>query len=246
MSTVFGDPVGLLQDPEDVLRIEQQRYVQRVQEERETRLHIREVCQTAWNKFFAEDSLQCSQLVQALAVVDTVPPPSVTDLISSVDGLVEGTEMHGPGALTFTTWYADTNQLRTRSIPSVLSVLPSAASRAYPKYESCTPSLQNIKYIGDQRVLTFIPYADEDGFQKLIPKFARCHRWFAWQTGWVDVDGKREHTSRRCVCPLTTTLVQSNWLSSTPIYTYKPPMLRPCRLSAIGLDCCRLLRLSRT
>ncbi|KAI0654816.1 hypothetical protein C8Q70DRAFT_461465 [Cubamyces menziesii] len=190
MSTVFGDPVGLLQDPEDVLRIEQQRYVQRVQEEREARLHIREVCQTAWNTFFAEDGLQCSQLVQSLAVVDTVPPPSVTDLISSVDGLVEGTEMHGPGALAFTTWYADTNQLRTRSIPSVLSVLPSAASRAYPKYESCTPSLQNIKYIGDQRVLTFISYADEDGFQKLIPKFARCHRWFAWQTGWVDVDVK--------------------------------------------------------
>ncbi|KAI0327638.1 hypothetical protein GY45DRAFT_1256604 [Cubamyces sp. BRFM 1775] len=220
MSTVFGDPIGLLQDTEDVLRVQRQRYVQRVQEEQETAFRIREACHTSWNKFFAEDNLQCSQLVQSLAAIDALPPLSFADLVSTLDNAEDNIEPHGAGTIALDIWCVDKRHRRTRTVRSVSSVLPSAASRAYPKYESCTPSLQNIKYIGDQRVLAFIPYADEDSFQKLIPKFARCHRWFAWQTEWVDVDIK--------LAVLNTYLhLEAAGFETAQIERYKPRSMPP-------------------
>ncbi|KAI0366070.1 SET domain-containing protein [Pilatotrama ljubarskyi] len=182
-----------LGEPENTLRLLQDRYVQRVQqrvrEEREVSTSILQVYRTSWSDFYAQEPAHSSQLLRSLEA--TVPlRPRVPD-VDDWDEEDDLDETYSTSCASFVVWSAGRKQISNVSIPVGLSLSPIRLSTyAYPKYESCTPSLGVIQSHGDPLTLQFIPYADEPRFQRRIEPLAQCYARFAWQAEWYDADFK--------------------------------------------------------
>lgn len=177
-------------DPEDALRIQQQRYAQRIQrrlqEEREVAGTIEGEYRAAWVDFYSLEPEQCEQLIRSLEVVSPHPPLSLDDLFEDAE-YIEMSPDPTPSEASFDIWLSDLQQ-RSQFSAEVALTLHDMDEYAYRKYESCTPSVEGILYNGDPRILKFIPCADESGFRAEL--YASRHLQLAWQTEWFDVDCK--------------------------------------------------------
>ncbi|KAL1941800.1 hypothetical protein VTO73DRAFT_6800 [Trametes versicolor] len=177
-------------DPEDALRIQQQRYAQRIQqrlqEEREVAGTIEGEYRAAWTDFYSREPEQCEQLIRSLEVASPHPPLSVDDLFEGAE-YIEMSPEPTPSEASFDIWLSDLQQ-RSQLSTDIALTLHDMDEYAYRKYESCTPSVEGILYNGDPRILKFIPCADEPGFRAEL--YASKHLQLAWQTEWFDVDFK--------------------------------------------------------
>ncbi|KAI0674690.1 hypothetical protein C8Q78DRAFT_612595 [Trametes maxima] len=181
---------------EEALRVQQERYAQRVRErlrkEREETDRILNAYREAWAEFYAREPEQCTQLLTSLGATSPRPPRSLRDYSSAYDELDESMVLDrspSPSSLDagISIWTSVSQRSSTLVLPNETTTGP---IQSYPKYESCTPSLERIKYWGDTRILYFIPYADEPRFEGHIKRFSRRHRHIAWQTEWFDADFK--------------------------------------------------------
>ncbi|KAI0634685.1 hypothetical protein C8Q77DRAFT_1054780 [Trametes polyzona] len=185
-------PERELDTPDDALRVQHQLYTERIQrqlqEEREVSGLIQDAWRASWTEFYAHEQGQCPQLLQSLAVAlpcaphsgDGVPfVPSESDDFDMITEDYSGT--------SYIIHSSDTGQVTMMNVNDTI-VLPNVTPYAYPKYESCTPSPEVIRYSGDPRVLQFVPYADGSGFD--VETYAAKHVRFAWQTDLQDVDFK--------------------------------------------------------
>lgn len=188
----MSEPPGLRSpeedDPEYALRIQQQRYAQRVQqrlqEEREIAGTIEDEYRAAWTDFYSREPEQSEQLIRSLEVVSPHPPLSLDDLFEDA----EHNEMcldPTPSESSSDLWLSDLQQ-RSQLSADIALTLHDLDEYDYRKYESCTPSVEGILYNGDPRILKFIPCADEPGFDAEL--YASRHMQLAWQTDWFDVD----------------------------------------------------------
>lgn len=177
-------------DPEDALRIQQQRYAQRIQqrlqEEREVAGTIEGEYRAAWTDFYSREPEQCEQLIRSLEVASPHPPLSLDDLFEGAE-YIEMSPEPTPSEASFDIWLSDLQQ-RSQLSTDIALTLHDMDEYAYRKYKSCTPSVEGILYNGDPRILKFIPCADEPGFRAEL--YASKHLQLAWQTEWFDVDCK--------------------------------------------------------
>ncbi|KAI8971306.1 hypothetical protein BD414DRAFT_426456, partial [Trametes punicea] len=186
----------LPEDTDDDLRVQQRRYAQRVEqnvrEERELTTLIRDTYRAAWDDFYAQEPVQCTQLLRSLSSTTPSPPPSITEFIQSAEGQPDDLDMDSdpsPPGISLRYWSVDARKASAHTAVAVIDV-PHVSSYAYPKYESCTPSCQSIRCVDDLCILRFIPYADEPGFQDNVELITHRYPRLAWQSEWCDVDFK--------------------------------------------------------
>ncbi|KAI1785090.1 hypothetical protein LXA43DRAFT_900516 [Ganoderma leucocontextum] len=187
-------------DPGDVLRIQRERYTERIRELQRVPEQITEAYRDAWQRFYVWEPQYCEVMLRGLRDVT----PSQSSTVSFSDFISDSFDLSDMGdsmeeeadddSLSYQQWFADDE--RSISIFGVAEEFVVGSRRhcftsyAYAKYEACTPALQNIKHDLDVRILQFIPYADEPGFLRRIKSYARMHAIFAWQHSWYDVDFK--------------------------------------------------------
>ncbi|KAI0824938.1 hypothetical protein BC628DRAFT_1321311 [Trametes gibbosa] len=187
MSDTFGIPTLLADfDQEDALRVQQELYAQRFRDQQEVSQAIDGICRSAWYDFYAREPVQCGQLLGSLEVASPQPPLPSDDLLETTNmDKVEGDV--SLGADVFQRWSGDLQATSILSINVELS-LPPLRSYAYPKYESCAPSIEIARYVDDSRILRFVPYADEPAFE--AQAYCSAHIQIGWQSEWFDVDFK--------------------------------------------------------
>ncbi len=177
-------------DPEYALRIQQQRYAQRVQqrlqEERDVSGTIENHYRDAWTDFYSREPEQSEQLIRSFEVVSPHPPLYLDDLFEDAENDQLSLDPT-PSEASFVSW-PDLQQHSEFSADIALTLPSKLSEYAYRKYESCTPSVEGILYDGDPRILKFIPCADDPDFEAEL--YASNHLQLAWQTEWFDVDCK--------------------------------------------------------
>ncbi|KAH9848986.1 hypothetical protein C2E23DRAFT_738151 [Lenzites betulinus] len=171
-------------DPEQALRVEQELYAQRRRQLQEISQEIDGICRSAWYEFYAREPFQCAQLLGSLEVATPQPPSSSDDLLEDAEPIDVDVS---PNAAAFQLWSASLARPSGSSVKAGPS-LPTLCPYAYPKYESCTPSIEIARYTADQRIVRFVPYADELGLD--IEKYCKAHMEIGWQTEWFDIDFK--------------------------------------------------------
>ncbi|KAH9948036.1 hypothetical protein B0H21DRAFT_290690 [Amylocystis lapponica] len=96
----------------------------------------------------------------------------------------DGCRRARPG-LSFVVWHLGQRRLAT----STCLEFPVDEIVAHPKYESCTPAGRNVKVLDDPKLLRFIQYAGEPGFDEV--EHSKIYKTgFTWQSSsHIDPDG---------------------------------------------------------
>ncbi len=178
-------------DAEDVAdEVQAARYAERIRERMRVPEIIVAAYRTAWSSFYDWEPGYSEHILRGLQAPAPASPASSTDnLLEAPVRDFDSMAVYPDPSLTFTILSADPD-VPPQSVEAYDVSLPdvSVMRFAYPKYEFCTPATRNISNARDQRILEFIPYADEPGFYYIL--YAQQHDSFAWQTSYYDVDCK--------------------------------------------------------
>ncbi|KAI0360297.1 hypothetical protein OH77DRAFT_1393273 [Trametes cingulata] len=179
-------------DSESTLRLQQeiQRVQQRLREERKISEPILQTFRASWRDYYTEEPRQSSQLLTSLRVAVPSRPRVSSFYDHDEEGDFDAIDRSATSGASLVVWSADQGRASALSIRSGVAFEEPMSLYAYPKYESCTPSLVVIKFQGDPYTVQFIPYADEPRFQRRIERYSSRFARFAWQAEWYDVDYK--------------------------------------------------------
>ena len=201
-------------DLDDAIRVQQERFAARIRELRRVPEMMLDAYRYAWAEFYAWEPEYSQQIVSSLQASVFSSTTSFDDLYS-VFSHADVNPMDVDGDLSgFSQWFPDRSPAPALVSSDIVPVsAPLTREFAYPKYEACTPATRNILNEHDQRVLRFLPYADEGKIPRRVQRIARPYASFAWQSDWYDVDCK--HPPRPRLSRLLTS-VQSSLSSCRP------------------------------
>ncbi|TFK84037.1 hypothetical protein K466DRAFT_238792 [Polyporus arcularius HHB13444] len=178
-------------DAEDVDdELQAARYAERIRERMRVPDMIVAAYRTAWSSFYDWEPGYSEHILRGLQAPAAASPASSIDILLEAPVRdFDSMAVDPDPSLTFMILSADPD-VPPQSVEAYDVSLPdvSVMRFAYSKYEFCTPATRNISNARDQRILEFIPYADEPGFYFIL--YAQQHDSFAWQSSYYDVDYK--------------------------------------------------------
>ncbi|KAI0699059.1 hypothetical protein C8T65DRAFT_660264 [Cerioporus squamosus] len=182
------EPAPRLEDGDDELQA--LRYAQRIRERMRVPEMMIQAYRTAWLLFYDWEPGYSERILRSIQAPTAASPASSIDKLLEAPGQdCDSMAEDSDPSLTFTVLPADLGS-PSQSLVVLEVFLPNVSIMrfAYPKYESCTPATRIISHTHDQRLLDFIPYADEPGFYHFL--YAQQHDSFSWQLSFYDVDYK--------------------------------------------------------
>ena len=135
----------------------------------------------AWKKFYNWEAEFCRSLLEGLQCVPSAQDGD--DTATPLYGSVEVDAMSVDGSL-FDVFDVETGLVTTLDVGEVNA---NTIFVPHPKYEACTPAIQNIATDDYPNWLAFISYADEPGFDP--DRFAHQYKHWLWRDCIRDPDG---------------------------------------------------------